>query len=97
MDAVFIQYGVSDDIANNIAQDVHSSHLKKVHKELLLKKVHKELFNEQIWWRWVHRHCGLDYVYWLYWYSDDVGPSPLYNPLTITISKTGRIKRRDNL
>ena len=87
MDAVFKHYGVCDDIADNIAQDVHSSHLKKVHKEL---------FYEQIWWRWVHRHCGLDYVYWLYWYSDDVGPSPLYYPLTITISKTGRIERHDD-
>jgi hypothetical protein len=35
MDAVFTCYNVCEDIANNISRDVHTSHLMKVHDELM--------------------------------------------------------------
>ena len=73
MEEVFTRFGVCNDVADNIAYQVHNSHLMSIHKELL---------DELVWWRWVQRHCGLDYVYWLYWYPDEAGPSPSnYNPM----------------
>ena len=56
MEEVFTRFGVCNDVADNIAYQVHNSHLMSIHKELL---------DELVWWRWVQRHCGLDYVYWL--------------------------------
>ena len=35
MNAVFNHFGVCDDVADKISLDIHSSKLKKVHKELM--------------------------------------------------------------
>ena len=35
MNYVFNHFGVCDDVADKISQDIHSSKLKKVHKELM--------------------------------------------------------------